>query len=152
MQRPRIRSISFRESRRREIISPPMRPLRPDYSDEGSSFYVCYSVSSRCLLIRRWLENYNWKGLTFSSAPSAHKLGIFMPPSRHPMKKHICSCCTIELVNTRTWNIRSPGKSSFAKIFRNLSIQPTVFHLAQLSSRESISFRSRQLHARRAPR
>lgn len=57
--------------------------------------------------------------LTFS-ALSAHKLGIFMPPSRHPMKKHICSCCTIELVNTGTWNIRNPRKSSFAKMFRNL--------------------------------
>lgn len=55
--------------------------------------------------------------LTFS-ALSAHKLGIFMPPSRHPMKKHICSCCTIELVNTGTWNIRKPRKSSFAKMFR----------------------------------
>lgn len=55
--------------------------------------------------------------LTFS-ALSAHKLGIFMPPSRHPMKKHICSCCTIELVNTGTWNIRNPRKSSFAKMFR----------------------------------
>lgn len=41
-----------------------------------------------------------------------------MPPSRHPMKKHICSCCTIELVNTGTWNIRNPRKSSFAKMFR----------------------------------
>lgn len=34
------------------------------------------------------------------------------------MKKHICSCCTIELVNTGTWNIRNPRKSSFAKMFR----------------------------------
>ncbi|OAD61096.1 hypothetical protein WN48_01164 [Eufriesea mexicana] len=36
------------------------------------------------------------------------------------MKKHICSSCTIVLANTRTWNIRSPGKSSFAKMFLDL--------------------------------
>lgn len=63
-----------------------------------------------------------------------------MPPSRHPMKKHICSCCTIELVNTGTWNIRNPRKSSFAKMFRNLVGSKQVESDFSLSSRPLFFF------------
>lgn len=40
--------------------------------------------------------------------PPLHKLGIFMPPSRQPKKKHISECCSITLVRTKIQSIGDP--------------------------------------------